>query len=80
MKTLNEIQEILKQQKEFLEKKYKIKEIGILGSYVRGHQKYNSDVDMLVEFEEVPFLLKIELENYLSDVIGLKVDLVKKNT
>ena len=79
MKKLNEIREILKQQKEFLKKKYKIKEIGIFGSYVRGEQTYTSDVDILVEFEEVPSLLKfVELENYLSDVLGVKVDLVEK--
>ncbi|HHI96518.1 MAG TPA: nucleotidyltransferase, partial [Thermodesulfatator atlanticus] len=42
MKTLDEIQKILKQQKEFLRKKYKIKEIGIFGSYVRGEQRYTS--------------------------------------
>jgi len=79
MKTLDEIQKILKQQKEFLRKKYKIKEIGIFGSYVRGEQRYTSDVDILVEFEEIPSLLKfVKLENYLSEVLGVKVDLVEK--
>ncbi len=79
MKTLDEIQKILKQQKEFLRKKYKIKEIGIFGSYVRGEQSYTSDIDILVEFEEIPSLLKfVKLENYLSEVLGVKVDLVEK--
>ncbi len=79
MKTLDEIQKILRQQKDFLRKKYKIKEIGIFGSYVRGEQRYTSDVDILVEFEEVPSLLKfVKLENYLSEVLGVKVDLVEK--
>ncbi len=79
MKTLDEIQKILRQQKEFLRKKYKIKEIGIFGSYVRGEQRYTSDVDILVEFEEIPSLLKfVKLENYLSEVLGVKVDLVEK--
>ncbi len=79
MKTLDEIQKILRQQKEFLRKKYKIKEIGIFGSYVRGEQRYTSDIDILVEFEEIPSLLKfVKLENYLSEVLGVKVDLVEK--
>ena len=79
MKTLDEIQKILRQQKDFLRKKYKIKEIGIFGSYVRGEQRYTSDVDILVEFEEIPSLLKfVKLENYLSEVLGVKVDLVEK--
>ena len=79
MKTLGEIQKILRQQKEFLKEKYKIKEIGIFGSFVRGEQTYTSDIDILVEFEEVPSLLKfVKLENYLSDLLGVKVDLVEK--
>ncbi len=79
MKTLNEIRKILEQQRDFLRDKYKIKEIGIFGSYVRGEAKKTSDIDILVEFEQTPSLLKfIELENYLSDTLGVKVDLVEK--
>ena len=79
MKSLDEIQKILKEQKDFLKDKYKVKEIGIFGSYIRGEQKYTSDIDILVEFEKIPSLLKfIELENYLSDILGIKVDLVEK--
>jgi len=79
MKTVDEIRKILEQQKDFLRDKYKVKEIGIFGSYVRGEQKKTSDIDILVEFEKIPSLLKfIELENYLSDTLGVKVDLVEK--
>jgi len=79
MKTLDEIRKILEQQRNFLRDKYKVKEIGIFGSYVRGEAKKTSDVDILVEFEKTPSLLKfIELENYLSDTLGVKVDLVEK--
>jgi len=52
MKTLDEIKNILAQHKEELRQKYKVKEIGIFGSYVRGEQKRKSDVDILVEFKE----------------------------
>jgi len=79
IKTLDEIRKILEQQKDFLRDKYKVKEISIFGSFVRGEQKKTSDVDILVEFEQTPSLLKfIELENYLSDTLGVKVDLVEK--
>ena len=79
MKTLDEIRRILEQEKDFLRDKYKVKEIGIFGSFVRGEEKRTSDVDILVEFEQTPSLLKfIELENYLSDTLGVKVDLVEK--
>ena len=80
MKNLNEIKEILKQQKEFLKKKYKIKEIGIFGSYVRGEQTHTSDVDILVEFYEIPdFLTFLEIERLLEELLGIKVDLVRKS-
>jgi predicted nucleotidyltransferase len=79
MKTLDEVKEILTQHKEELKEKYKVKEIGIFGSYVRGEQKKTSDVDILVEFVEPVSLLQIvSLENYLSDVLEIKVDVVPK--
>lgn len=56
-----------------------MKDLGIFGSYVRGNQKKRSDLDLLVEFEEVPSLFKfIELEDYLNEILGVKVDLVRK--
>lgn len=78
---LEEIKEILSSHKEELKEKFKVKEIGIFGSYVRGEQKENSDLDVLVEFEEdekLSLLEFIHLQNLLSDLLGLKVDLVEK--
>lgn len=77
MRTLEEIKQWLTQNKSALQERYSVKEIGIFGSYVRQEQTEASDVDVLVEFSEVPGLLKfIDLENYLSDNLGIKVDLV----
>ncbi len=79
MKSLYEIKEILTKNREMLRKKFKVKEIGLFGSYVRGEQKETSDIDILVEFEETPTLLEfVELENYLTELLGVKVDLVMK--
>ena len=79
MKTLEEIEQWLVQHKPVLQKRYKIRELGIFGSYVRQEQTETSDVDLLVEFSETPSLLKfVNLENYLSDNLGVKVDLVHK--
>ncbi len=61
--------------------KYNVKRVGVFGSYVRNEQKENSDLDILVDFEpEAKFgLIRfIEMENYLSDATGLKVDLVMR--
>ena len=67
-KSIEEIKEILKEHKEEVSRKYKVSEIGIFGSFVRGEQKKRSDLDILVEFDEenIPSLLKlIEMERYL---------------
>lgn len=79
---LERIKNILKEHKEELREKYGVKEIGIFGSYVRGDQKKPSDVDILVDFEEnakIGLLKFINLENYISDFLGVKVDLVSRN-
>jgi len=80
MKSVQEIKEILQKHKKEIKEKYKVKKMGIFGSYVKGEQQENSDLDILVEFENSIGLLKfIELENYLSEIIGIKVDLVMKD-
>lgn len=79
MKSLNEIKKILKYQKPTIRERYSVTKIGIFGSYVRGEQKKKSDVDVLVEFEKPISLLKlVNLENFLADRIGIKVDVVPK--
>lgn len=78
--SLKEIHEILKAHKKDISEKYKIRELGVFGSYVRGEQKKRSDVDILVEFDVVPDLLKfIEIERYIQKLLKKKVDLVRKN-
>lgn len=70
---------ILKKHKHDLQERYKISEIGIFGSFVRGAQKKNSDIDIIVEFNEVPGLLRfIQIENHLCTILNHKVDLVHK--
>ena len=65
--------------KPMLVEKYSVREIGIFGSYVRNAQTKKSDVDVLVDFSESISLLNfIHLENELSDLLGVKVDLVMK--
>lgn len=75
----DDILQILDQNMEDIKKKYKIKEIGIFGSHVRDEQKKRSDIDILVEFEEIPDLFEfIALERYLQRLLKKKVDLVRK--
>ncbi len=77
MLSLNEIKRSLTAQKSILQNKYKINRLGIFGSYVRGEQKNKSDLDILIDYEETPSLITlIEIENLLSELLGIKVDLV----
>jgi Predicted nucleotidyltransferases len=58
-------------------KEYDPLKVGIFGSFARGDNKKGSDIDILVEFKESPSLLTlIKLENDLSEILGVKVDLV----
>ena len=80
MKTLHEIESILRDQKPMLRQKFRVKEIGIFGSFVRGEQKDTSDLDLLIDFEEPIGLIRyVGLQNYLSDKIGERVDLITKS-
>jgi predicted nucleotidyltransferase len=79
MKTIKDIETILQKHKKELEEEYGLKEIGIFGSYVRGDQLQDSDIDILVKIEKPMGLIKfIRLENHLSKILGTKVDLVTK--
>jgi len=78
MKTLAEIQQILRDQKLHLIEKYGITVVGVFGSYVRNEQRQDSDLDILVELERPPKISLIglvELEYYLSDLLDTKVDI-----
>jgi predicted nucleotidyltransferase len=61
MKKLNMLLNRLEKQKPLLEKLYKVKNIGIFGSYSKGQQNVQSDLDILVEFSK-----PIGLLDYLS--------------
>ncbi len=79
MRDVETIKRLLLQNKDELSQKFEVKTIGVFGSYVRGEQKLSSDVDILVEFQEPVGLFEfMKLENYLSDLLGVKVDLVSK--
>ncbi len=78
-KTLNEILEAIKRRKKILQKKYKVKEIGVFGSFARGEQTEKSDVDILVDFYELPDVFDLlKLERSLRGILKCKVDVVRK--
>ena len=79
--SLESILEHLRRETPLLTEQYGVGSLEVFGSYVRNEQNPNSDLDLLVSFRRIPSLLGfIALENHLSDILGVKVDLVMKDT
>lgn len=69
----------LKELKPILTERYKVKDISLFGSFVRGEQTENSDIDLLTEFDDNADLFDlIGLELYLEDTFKRPVDVVPK--
>lgn len=67
---------ILREQLPMLDEQFAVASLAIFGSRARGEAGDSSDLDVLVTFHQTPSLIRlIELENYLSDLLKLKVDL-----
>lgn len=82
MRTLNKIRAKLEALKPTLKEKFEVQTIGVFGSYSRSEQTQKSDIDILVTFSEdahIGFFKFLELEEFLSKQLGIKVDLVTKD-
>ena len=78
--TAASVLEILRGELPRLRKEHNVRSIGLFGSYVKGSQGAKSDIDILVEYEITPGMLRyLDLENDLSELLGCKVDLVLKD-
>ena len=75
-----EILASLKKLKKDIETKYKVKNLGLFGSYVNDKQKEASDIDILVEFKEDADLFHlIGLSLFLEEYFKKKVDIISKS-
>jgi len=76
-RSIAELRDVLRQHLPLLEERYGVASLGLFGSYVRHEAGPQSDLDLLVRFHRTPGLIQyVELENYLSDLLGVRVDLV----
>ena len=76
MVILDDIQARLREQMPTLNQRFGVKQISVVGSYARGEQTRESDLDLLVEFERTPGMFTfVGLADYLESVLKLKVDL-----
>jgi len=81
MKSIEEIKQKIREDQQIYKDQYKAKELKIFGSYVKSKHTEISDLDILVEFEQpVSLLHMVSLENYLTDSLKIKVDLVPKDS
>jgi hypothetical protein len=81
VKSLGEIQQTLREQKPYLAENYGVRNVGVFGSYARQEQRPDSDLDLLVELDRPPKISLIglvELEDYLSQLLGVRVDVAIK--
>ncbi len=76
---LNYLIEKLRTLLPIVEKKFQVKRLEVFGSYIHSEQHKDSDLDLLVEFHETIDLFEyIELEDFLTEQLKVKVDLVMK--
>jgi len=73
------ITNILKANKLDLLARYHLKSIGIFGSFTREDFKDDSDIDILIDYEQPIGIEFIDLAEELEKILNLKVDLVSKN-
>jgi Predicted nucleotidyltransferases len=73
MKTLEEIRAVIYAHEDELRQRYKVRVVGMFGSYTRGEQRENSDLDLLAEFDEKASLLDLAgAQVMLSELLGMK--------
>jgi predicted nucleotidyltransferase len=81
VKTRDQILTYLAQNKNLFREKYHIVRIGFFGSYARGEQNLNSDIDLLVEFEENTqdlYDLKLQIKEFVKTSLGIEVDICRE--
>ncbi len=79
---IEDIIKILKTYKSTLTNDYAVQELAIFGSYARNEQKHDSDIDIMVTFQEgySTFDNYMELNFFLTDLFAIKVDLITKKS
>jgi len=67
---------ILKKHEKEIKERFGVKRIGVFGSYARGEEKPESDIDIVVEFERPNFDNFMDLVFYLEDLTGRSVNIL----
>lgn len=76
-----EVLDLLHQHRDEIRRRFRVSSLVLFGSHARDEARAGSDVDLLVEFEEVPRWSEFSaLIDYLEDLLGTNVDLVSPST
>jgi predicted nucleotidyltransferase len=81
MKTKDQILMFLAQNKDLFRDKYHIIRIGLFGSYARDEQNIDSDIDLLIEFEDNTqelYDLKLQLKDFFLKTLGIEIDICRE--
>ena len=81
MKTKDDIKSFLSENKKIFRDQFHLSRIGFFGSYVRGEQRNDSDLDLIVEFEENTqnlYELKLSLKDFFRTNLGIDVDICRE--
>ena len=77
-KTREEIIDLLVQNKSEFENRFKVRRLALFGSYARGDQQSDSDVDILVDIDPSVGLEFVTLAELIEQLLELPVELVSK--
>jgi predicted nucleotidyltransferase len=79
--SLEDFRRLLREQLPLLKERYHVAAMALFGSRLRGDARPDSDLDVLVTFARPPSLLRlVDMEQRLSDALGVKVDLVLRDS
>ena len=80
MKSLQDVKQLLRRNKQVFFDRYQVTEVGVFGSYAREEQTELSDVDVLIDYVNAPTFFKLmKLRTFLGELMEMDVDLVTKN-
>ena len=81
LQMIDDIEKTIAKEKDHVRRNYKAEIKGIFGSYARGEFGADSDLDLLVDFDDGASLFDlVGLGQYLEGVLGCKVDVVSRRS
>ena len=68
----------LQSEKPFLKQNFGVESIALFGSYAKGIENIDSDMDFFIEFKNPDYSLLMGLYSYLEVKLNSKIDIVRK--